>query len=209
MPQGIAENARHKALRNSVQRAISHPVEIQEPDLRPFPESYWVVPGRFLAAEYPRSLDDEASRRKLSAILASGLNTFIDLTTHHDPLKPYEYLFDGLPPEISNGAHRENFPILDMNPPDSREHVIAILDAIDGELAMGNGVYLHCWGGIGRTGTIAGCWLVRHGRSGEEALEHLNTLWRVNPKRVYWPYIPQTSEQIEFVKNWSEIENVV
>ena len=172
---------------------------------RPFPESYWVVPGRFLAAEYPRSLDDEGSLRKLSAILSTGLTTFIDLTTHHDPLKPYDQLFDSLPPELANGARRENYPILDMNVPHSTDHVIEILDAIDGELAMGNGVYLHCWGGIGRTGTIAGCWLVRHGRTGDEALEHLNRLWQANPKRVYWPSIPQTPEQAEFVREWSEL----
>jgi protein-tyrosine phosphatase len=24
-------------------------------------------------------------------------------------------------------------------------------------------VYVHCWGGIGRTGTVVGCWLMRHG----------------------------------------------
>ena len=31
-------------------------------------------------------------------------------------------------------------------------------------------VYVHCWGGIGRTGTVVGCWLVRHGMTGDEAL---------------------------------------
>ena len=31
-------------------------------------------------------------------------------------------------------------------------------------------MYLHCWGGVGRTGTVVGCWLVRHGRTGDEAL---------------------------------------
>ena len=28
-----------------------------------------------------------------------------------------------------------------------------ILDAVDRALAAGRNVYLHCWGGIGRTGT--------------------------------------------------------
>lgn len=31
-------------------------------------------------------------------------------------------------------------------------------------------VYLHCWGGIGRTGTIVGCWLARNGFPGKAAL---------------------------------------
>ena len=38
-----------------------------------------------------------------------------------------------------------------------------ILDDVDAALADGGAVYVHCWGGIGRTGTVVGCWLVRHG----------------------------------------------
>ena len=28
---------------------------------------------------------------------------------------------------------------------------------------------MHCWGGVGRTGTVVGCWLVRHGLDGGDA----------------------------------------
>ena len=174
---------------------------------RPFPESYWVVPGRLLAAEYPRTLDDAASIRKLRAIVASGVRTFVDLTTEDDPLMPYEHLLTSLPAEASDrvsfGVRRLSFPVMDMGVPDP-EQAAAILDAIDASIEDGGSVYLHCWGGIGRTGTIAGCWLARHGPSGDLALERLNELWQVNPKRHWWPYIPQTPEQIEFVRNWSE-----
>lgn len=34
---------------------------------------------------------------------------------------------------------------------------IRILDAIDARLEAGKSVYVHCWGGIGRTDTVAGC----------------------------------------------------
>ena len=46
----------------------------------------------------------------------------------------------------------------------------SILDAIDAALDGGKTVYVHCWGGVGRTGTVVGCWLVRHGKTGDEAL---------------------------------------
>ena len=39
-------------------------------------------------------------------------------------------------------------------------------------------IYLHCQAGIGRTGTVVGCYLVRHGLSGRAALSHLNELRR-------------------------------
>ena len=38
-----------------------------------------------------------------------------------------------------------------------------ILDEIDGAILNGKTVYVHCLGGIGRTGTVVGCYLVRHG----------------------------------------------
>ena len=38
-----------------------------------------------------------------------------------------------------------------------------MLDAIDDQLENGGNVYVHCWGGKGRTGTVVGCWLIRHG----------------------------------------------
>lgn len=44
----------------------------------------------------------------------------------------------------------------------------AILDAID--RAAGSIVYVHCWGGHGRTGTVAGCYLVRHGQDTRQSL---------------------------------------
>src|SRR3712207_6971239 len=36
--------------------------------------------------------------------------------------------------------------------------------------AEGGLPYVHCWGGIGRTGTVVGCYLVEHGMDGEQAI---------------------------------------
>ena len=51
--------------------------------------------------------------------------------------------------------------------PRSAEAVATILDAIDVALAQGRTVDVHCWGRIGRTGAAVGCWLVRHGLTGD------------------------------------------
>ena len=81
-----------------------------------------------------------------------------------------------------------------------------ILDHIDAELAAGRKVYLHCWGGIGRTGTAVGCHLVRSGQSGVEALATIAELWRgvSEQKRRDFPESPQTRAQREFVNAWVE-----
>src|SRR5512136_155329 len=49
--------------------------------VKPIPESYWVLPGRMLAGEYPGALyAPEVARKRLNAFLRAGFNTIIDLT---------------------------------------------------------------------------------------------------------------------------------
>ena len=52
----------------------------------------------------------------------------------------------------------------------NERHMRRVLDAIDKDIADGRTVYVHCWGGIGRTGMVIGCWLVRHGMMVDRAL---------------------------------------
>jgi protein-tyrosine phosphatase len=82
-----------------------------------------------------------------------------------------------------------------------------ILDHLEGELAAERKVYLHCWGGVGRTGTVVGCHLVRGRRSGDEALALLAQLWQgmSAEKRLDFPESPQTAEQREFVRSWNGV----
>ena len=47
---------------------------------RPIPYCYWVVPGKLLAGEYPRYLDEESSREKVRKLTDAGVTAFIDLT---------------------------------------------------------------------------------------------------------------------------------
>ena len=56
--------------------------------------------------------------------------------------------------------------------------MVEILDTIDTALSDGRNIYLHCYGGKGRTGVVVGCYLTRHGMSGSEALELIKKLRR-------------------------------
>jgi ADP-ribosylglycohydrolase len=83
-----------------------------------------------------------------------------------------------------------------------------ILDAIDSALDTGQTVYVHCWGGVGRTGTVIGCWLVRHGRSGQAALREVATLYSAmsEAKRRRHPRSPETESQRRMIAHWETIE---
>jgi len=71
---------------------------------------------------------------------------------------------------------------------------------IDAALAEGNVVYVHCYGGIGRTGTVVGCYLVRHGLSGREALVEIVRLRRDTPDG--FKRSPENDWQEQMVLDW-------
>ena len=58
---------------------------------RPMENSYWVVPGKFLAGEYPGSRDDSATETKLKALVDAGITSFVDLTQAGEGLAPYHH----------------------------------------------------------------------------------------------------------------------
>lgn len=175
---------------------------IDDPFKKPIPDSYWVEPGRLLAGEYPSRSDSLAARKRLEAFLDAGLNTFVDLT-HAGELHPYEPVLRELAEARGIPLEYTRLPIQDHSVPTPAEMRV-ILDTIEKALAGGRNVYVHCWGGVGRTGTTVGCYLIRGGISSEEALKRLAGWWSRVPKRAYFPQSPETSEQWEFVRRWSE-----
>ena len=164
------------------------------------PDCYWVVPGRFIAGEYPGDWVRGLARRKLGGLLDAGVRTFIDLTEAGE-LTPYdEWLVrEARARQIDVRYHR--YPIRDLDVP-TPVGMRAILDLIDRSLADGSPVYVHCWGGIGRTGTVVCCWLVERGRTGEQALGDIALLRELIQKRLI--VSPEMPEQREFVLNWGQ-----
>ena len=172
---------------------------------RPISESYWVEPGRLLAGEYPGSHDEEQARKRIDAFIQAGFYTFIDLTEPNE-LSPYVNILKDQARAHHTDIKYQHFPIRDAGLP-SREQMRSILDMMDAELQAGRKIYLHCWGGIGRTGTTVGCYLVRGGKTGEEALSQLAEWWKSVPKSFYHQHSPETYEQTNFIRNWAQHDN--
>jgi len=165
----------------------------------PFPNSYWVVPGQLLAGEYPGNPEPGRARRRLVNMLQSGIQVFIDLTHPMDGLEPYHAIVSREAEDLGLEVDIHPFPIEDYGIPAPLE-MKAILDKIDEAVAGERRVYVHCWGGIGRTGTVVGCYLVRHGLDGEAALIKLAELRKATPK--YWRDAPESDEQKQLVREW-------
>jgi hypothetical protein len=172
----------------------------------PFPRSYWVRRSHFLAGCYPGARDTFQARGKLEALLRVGVRTVVNLTEPgeigHDgsPLRAYEAILAQAGEQMGVEARmlRCSIPDVSITTP---EHMTSILDAIDGEITHGSPVYVHCWGGRGRTGTVVGCWLARHGYvTGDDALEYIRKLRCGVPDRAMPS--PETSSQCEMVRRW-------
>lgn len=118
-------------------------------------------------------------------------------------LVPYEPLLAEAAGPGRAAPHYWRLPIRDLDVP-PRAQMAAILDTLDGALAAGEIVYVHCWGGIGRTGTVAGCWLVRHGASGEAALATVAARFATVGKAYRVPRSPETDAQVAYILGWEE-----
>ena len=157
----------------------------------PIRSSYWAADG-LLAGEYPGSLDAVAAERRLRAFAVHDVTVFVDLTHPADGLEPYDRLLGG-------EARRISHPIVDMGTT-TIPHMSRILDDVDSSLADGRTVYVHCWGGVGRTGTVVGCWLMRHGLGDGDPIRRIATLRRDMDDA--WMSSPETSAQRAMVTEW-------
>lgn len=162
-------------------------------------QHYAIIPGRLFAGEYPGDPDPAVASKRLVSLIDKGVRSFIDLTHPIDGLRPYQPLLEQLGEEI----HYAQLSIPDMGVPQSQDVMQGILERIRSELAAGRTVYFHCWGGIGRTGTVAGCWLREQGLAGSAALAKVQSLYATLPKsKGKHPYSPQTPAQCAFVEGW-------
>jgi protein-tyrosine phosphatase len=168
----------------------------------PILESYWVEESSLLAGEYPGGYDLETTRRRMDAFLEAGVDTFINLT-ESDELPPYEDILKEEAKLYDVDVSHQCIPIRDFSVPSS-ETMTTILNAIDKAIKDGRCVYVHCWGGVGRTGMAVGCYLVRHGMPNGQALAKVDQLYKTRPADFLHPRSPETDAQVEFVRNWWE-----
>ena len=168
----------------------------------PIDDSYWLVPGRLLAGEYPGARTKDEARRKLRSFLDAGVNFFLDLTEEDEGLEPYAPLLQEEAVARERKVVHRRLPITDLDVP-TTERMQEIQQTIAAALEAGQTVYVHCWGGVGRTGTVLGCYLVEQEVSVAEALTEIQR--RRRRTAAVWKKSPETQAQVDFVKSWRSV----
>lgn len=176
-------------------RCIMEAFEKRIRNRRPIDNSYQVT-SQIYAGEYPRNKDEESSLVKIRQFESFGITHFIDLTEEGE-LASYENL-------LYPRASHQRFPIRDVSVPKSIEDVRKLVDEIIGIVHNNPDakVYIHCWGGVGRTGTIVGCLLSElYQLNYMETMVRLERLFSACPKSAYRE-TPENAEQRNFIDSF-------
>jgi hypothetical protein len=137
--------------------------------------AWWVEPGRLLVGEYPGARTPEKTRQKVQLIVDAGIDSIVDLTTPLDGLEPYEQDLMAAAEQAGRQVRHYAYPIPDMGVL-ADEGYDAIVARIRGEIDAGRVVYVHCWGGKGRTTTVVGCLLIDGGLDYDAAIARIAEL---------------------------------
>jgi ADP-ribosylglycohydrolase len=156
----------------------------------PLPRSYWVLPGKLLAGGYPDGED------AVAALLDAGIDAFLDLTVPGEASPAYGEAVRRAAAGRGGEVETASAPFHDMSA--EPEAVDLALREMDRLLGAGRSVYLHCLGGLGRTGTVVASFLVEKGLARAEGAIELLAALRRETDAPSAPS-PQTEEQRRLV----------
>ncbi len=142
------------------------------------------------------------------SLITSGVRVFVNLQ-EPDERGRNGALFPSYEAEVraiakQHGVEVEfrSFPIQDNDAP-SPELMRQILKVLHAAVAARKLAYVHCWGGHGRTGTVAGCWMVERGLSAQQAFQRIKDQRKHDPHLAKNPS-PQVESQRSMVRSWKQ-----
>ncbi|EIE21090.1 phosphatases II, partial [Coccomyxa subellipsoidea C-169] len=93
-----------------------------------------------------------------------------------------------------------HYPITDLDIP-TTDQVRELIGEIARRVEAGEVLYVHCWGGRGRAGTVAACLLASlYGVDAEQALARVQRAYDTRGELGYAS--PETLQQVNFVKSY-------
>jgi len=147
--------------------------------------------GKLAMAARPRGgdwlRDDVASWKR------AGIDTVLSLLTP-DEERDLD-LRDEAGEAKAQGMGFGSFPVPDRQVPRSEAEWAEVLEKVTRALSEGKNVVVHCRQGIGRSGLVAACLLVRRGMSPGAAVELVSAERGVS--------VPETSEQRDWIDQYA------
>lgn len=151
------------------------------------------------AGEYPVWEWEQGARiRQLKLFTDFGINYFLDLTENGE-MPEYASL-------LENHIKRHTFPIPNGCIPNSVRWVVDLFRIIDNYLSttVGAKLYIHCVGGVGRTGTIVACYYIYFkGMSADDALAEMRRRFAMHGRSA-WMSAPETEVQVNFIREFAD-----
>ncbi|CAE7600943.1 unnamed protein product [Symbiodinium pilosum] len=200
------------------------------PQPRRFSEhANWLLPGHLMIGRYPYlnpvyCMSQQDADAQLRSLLDAGVTTFVCLQSEIPPqigagavwpksgvpvrgfagsFMPYAAKAQRLAPD--KPLQFLHCPIQDLNTPQSQELSELVAD-LSQRMEAGEVIYLHCWGGRGRSGVVAACLLGRFfNLPPAECLRVVQDGYSSRGSELDIGALaksPQTDEQRQFVKLW-------
>ena len=155
---------------------------------------YWLNgpwQGKLALAARPRGgdwLEDEVADWK-----RAGIGVVLSLLTPEEE-REFDLINEG--EQIRRGGLEfSSFPIADMQVPRSEAKLAQMLEHVTARLSSGKNVLLHCRQGLGRTGLIAACLLMKSGMSPGAAIEAVSG--------ARGAAVPETAEQRDWLERFA------
>lgn len=142
---------------------------------------HWVVPKKLAGMSLPGRV--ALLEEDLAEAHGYGIRAIATLT--EDPLDDRIV--------SKSGIENRHWPVVDFDVP-TLDQAADFCRWVDEQLAASRPVAVHCFAGLGRTGTMIACWLVREKGSTTEGV--LRAIRRIEPGFV------QTAQQEAFVAVW-------
>ena len=177
----------------TVSTSVLNPIrfDVIETPLWPGRLGLTIAPGKqgsIYGRTHRRDLDTD-----LKALRAQGADGIVNLMEDDEQARWQMHGYDEAAQQAGLSVRR--YPIVDVNVPTDPASFRTLVEEVYTDLSAGKTVVVHCLGGLGRSGTLAACLLIRAGMDAEEA---------TRLTRTYRPgAIEKDSKQPEFVQRFS------
>eukprot|EP01102_Stenamoeba_stenopodia_P018593 TRINITY_DN6842_c0_g1_i1.p1 TRINITY_DN6842_c0_g1~~TRINITY_DN6842_c0_g1_i1.p1 ORF type:complete len:333 (-),score=46.96 TRINITY_DN6842_c0_g1_i1:179-1177(-) len=169
----------------------------------PTDTSNWVIKHRVMAGAYPGSRDHTHPKYVKSLIKQCNITTFVCLQQPHELRRFKSY--DAIAKAINEHTQCVNFPIVDGNIASDSEVLSFVVDDLSCRLERGEVLYIHCYGGHGRTGTVVALLLsYLYNLTANEALK-LTQLYHTCRRHKGHNSSPEMQAQIDQVRRLAPV----